>query len=42
MNKEISRERLGLETGYHRTYISPIERRINSPTIRTVVKIAAC
>ena len=40
MSKEISQERLGLEAGYDRTYISLIERGINSPTIRTVVKIA--
>ena len=38
--KEISQEQLALETGIDRTYISLIERGINSPTIRTVVKLA--
>ena len=40
MSKEISQERLGLEAGFDRAYISLIERGINSPAIRTVVKIA--
>jgi transcriptional regulator with XRE-family HTH domain len=38
--KEISQERLRLDAGFDRTYISLIERGINSPTIRTVVKLA--
>lgn len=38
--QEVSQERLGFEAGYDRTYISLIERGINSPTIRTVVKLA--
>ena len=38
--KEISQERLALEGGFDRTYISLIERGINSPTIRMVVGIA--
>jgi transcriptional regulator with XRE-family HTH domain len=38
--REISQERLGLDAGFDRTYISLIERGINSPTIRTVVKLA--
>ena len=37
----MSQERLALESGFDRTYISLIERGINSPTIRVVVKIAA-
>jgi len=37
----ISQERLALESGLDRTYISLLERGINSPTIRAVVKIAA-
>ena len=40
-SREISQERLGLDAGFDRTYISLIERGINSPTIRTVVKLAA-
>lgn len=39
-SRDISQERLGLEAGFDRTYISLIERGINSPTIRTVVKLA--
>jgi hypothetical protein len=31
---------MALDAGFDRTYISLIERGINSPTIRTVVKIA--
>ena len=38
--KKISQERLALEGGVDRTYISLIERGINSPTIRMVVAIA--
>lgn len=38
--KEISQERLALEGGFDRTYISLIERGINSPTIRVLVGIA--
>ena len=38
--KEVSQEQLGLDAGFDRTYISLIERGINSPTIRTVVKLA--
>jgi DNA-binding XRE family transcriptional regulator len=40
-SKKISQERLALEGGFDRTYISLIERGINSPTIRKVVGIAA-
>jgi transcriptional regulator with XRE-family HTH domain len=39
--KKVSQERLALEGGFDRTYISLIERGINSPTIRIVVRIAA-
>jgi DNA-binding XRE family transcriptional regulator len=39
--KEISQEKLGFDAGFDRTYISLIERGINSPTIRTVVKLAS-
>jgi transcriptional regulator with XRE-family HTH domain len=40
-SREISQERLALDSGLDRTYISLIERGINSPSIRVVVKIAA-
>jgi transcriptional regulator with XRE-family HTH domain len=38
--KHISQELLALEGGFDRTYISLIERGINSPSIRIVVGIA--
>jgi transcriptional regulator with XRE-family HTH domain len=38
--KEISQERLALEAGFDRTYISLIERGSISPTIRKVYRIA--
>ncbi len=37
---DISQERLALEAGLDRTYISLIERGVRSPTIRTLVKVA--
>ena len=40
-SKKISQEQLALLGGFDRTYISLIERGINSPTIRIVVGIAA-
>jgi transcriptional regulator with XRE-family HTH domain len=36
----ISQEKLADDGGFDRTFISLIERGINSPTIRTVVKLA--
>lgn len=39
-SKEISQERLALDAGFDRTYISLIERGISSPTIRKVYRIA--
>lgn len=39
--KGLSQERLALDSGLDRTYVSLIERGSQSPTIRTVVKLAA-
>lgn len=39
-SKEVSQEKLVLDSGLDRTYVSLIERGINSPTIRAVVKMA--
>jgi transcriptional regulator with XRE-family HTH domain len=39
-SKEISQEQLALDSGLDRTYVSLIERGINSPSIRTVVRMA--
>jgi transcriptional regulator with XRE-family HTH domain len=32
---------LGLEAGFDRTFVSLLERGLRSPTVRTVVKLAA-
>jgi len=37
----ISQEQLGLDAGFDRTFISLIERGMQSPSIRTVVRLAA-
>ena len=36
----MSQERLALDSGLDRTYVSLVERGIRSPTVRTVVKLA--
>jgi transcriptional regulator with XRE-family HTH domain len=36
----ISQEKLALESGLDRTYVSLIERGAQSPTIRTLIKLA--
>ena len=38
--KGISQERLALDAGFDRTFVSLLERGLRSPTIRTVVKLA--
>ena len=37
----LSQEKLGFESGYHRTYISLLERGKKSPSLKTVFKLAA-
>lgn len=39
--KGFSQEKLGLESGYHRTYIGMIERGRMNPTLQTILSIAA-
>lgn len=39
--KQISQERLALEAGLDRTFVSMIERGIRSPTVRSVVQLTA-
>jgi transcriptional regulator with XRE-family HTH domain len=39
--QQLSQEQLALKAGYDRTYISLVERGMRSPTIRTLVKLAA-
>lgn len=38
--RKISQEDLGLEADFDRTFVSLIERGIQSPTVRTVVRLA--
>ncbi len=35
-----SQEELGFESGYHRTYISLLERGLKSPSLQTIFKLA--
>ncbi len=36
----LSQEELGFESGYHRTYISLLERGQKSPSLQTIFKIS--
>jgi transcriptional regulator with XRE-family HTH domain len=38
--KGLSQEQLGFESGYHRTYISQLERGIKSPSLKTIFRIS--
>jgi transcriptional regulator with XRE-family HTH domain len=37
----LSQEELGFDSGYHRTYISLLERGINSPSLATILKLSS-
>ena len=37
---KVSQEKLGLESGYHTTYISMLERGLYSPSLRTILALA--
>jgi transcriptional regulator with XRE-family HTH domain len=39
--RKISQEELGFESGYHRTYISQLERGLKSPSLKTIFQLAA-
>ncbi len=39
--RKVSQEQLGFESGYHRTYISQLERGRKSPSLRTIFQLAA-
>ncbi|MGA2027645.1 MAG: helix-turn-helix transcriptional regulator [Syntrophobacteraceae bacterium] len=39
--RKISQEELGFESGYHRTYISQLERGHKSPSLKTIFQLAA-
>lgn len=36
----LSQEELGFESGYHRTYISLLERGLKNPSLKTIIKIS--
>jgi transcriptional regulator with XRE-family HTH domain len=38
--KNLSQEALGFESGYHRTYISLLERGKKSPSLKTIFQLA--
>lgn len=37
--RKLSQEELGFESGYHRTYISQLERGRKSPSLRTIFQL---
>jgi transcriptional regulator with XRE-family HTH domain len=39
--RSLSQEELGFESGYHRTYISMLERGKMNPSLRTLLSLAA-
>ncbi len=39
--RDMSQEALGFESGYHRTYISMLERGKMNPSLRTMLSLAA-
>ena len=40
MKRGLSQEDLGFESGYHRTYISMLERGLRNPSLKTVFELA--
>jgi len=38
--RELSQEKLALEAGFDRTYVSLVKRGVKSPTVRAVVRLA--
>lgn len=40
LEQGLSQEQLGFESGYHRTYISLLERGLKSPSLKTVFQLA--
>jgi len=39
-SRKLSQEQLGFESGYHRTYISQLERGRKSPSLKTIFQLA--
>ena len=40
LKRGLSQEQLGFESGYHRTYISQLERGLKNPSLNTVFDLA--
>jgi transcriptional regulator with XRE-family HTH domain len=40
MERGLSQEKLALESKHHRTYIGMLERGLQNPTLRTIVRLA--
>ena len=40
IKRGLSQEDLGFESGYHRTYISMLERGLRNPSLKTVFQLA--
>jgi len=40
LERGLSQERLALEMGLHRTYVSQLERGVKSPTLRTIWRLS--
>ena len=40
LERGLSQEKLGFESGYHRTYISMLERSMMNPSLRTIFSLA--
>jgi transcriptional regulator with XRE-family HTH domain len=38
--RQLSQEQLGFDSGYHRTYISLLERGRKSPSLKTIFQLA--
>jgi transcriptional regulator with XRE-family HTH domain len=41
MKSGLSQEELGFKSGYHRTYISLLERGLRSPTLKTIFDLSS-
>ena len=42
IEKKLSQEELGFNSGYHRTYISLLERGKKNPSLQVVFQLAVC
>jgi transcriptional regulator with XRE-family HTH domain len=40
LRRGLSQEGLGLESGFHRTYISQLERGLKNPSLSTIIRLS--